>query len=105
MCRAREQTLAIRRTVFKLQGLPEMEAREWLAFAKLSRNVHNYSTAADAALHAEMLGSAGARLEQAKLLMAAGQVRTFEMCIYNFLRCWILGLEGLLRCAEFYDFL
>ena len=66
--------LAIRRTLFNLHDLPDMEATAWLQFSKMSRAVRNFSTAADAANRSEALGSPYARIEQAKLLMATGQV-------------------------------
>lgn len=41
----------------------------------MSRHQKNFSVAADAAIHAEALGLPAARVQQAKLLMATGQVQ------------------------------
>lgn len=68
----REPLLALRRCIYRLFDMPELEADAWLELARTARAAGHASTAAAALLHASVLGADVAPLQTAKLLAAQG---------------------------------
>ncbi len=66
--------------VYRLNGLREEEAREWLVVSKACRNARNFPTASDAVLHADRLGAKASLIHHARLLYLEGQVRGARPC-------------------------
>jgi hypothetical protein len=69
-----EPILALRRTLFSMLGLRDLEARGWLELARAARASGHPSTASFALLHAAQLGEDVASLQSAKMLYAQGHV-------------------------------
>jgi len=69
-----EPILALRRTLFSMLGLRDLEARGWLELARAARASGHPATASFALLHAAQLGEDVASLQSAKMLYAQGHV-------------------------------
>lgn len=69
-----EPILALRRTLFSMLGLQDLEARGWLELARAARASGHPATASFALLHAAQLGEDVASLQSAKMLYAQGHV-------------------------------
>lgn len=69
-----EPLLALRRAIYRMFDLKDLEASSWLDLARAARAAGHPTTASFALLHASQLGSDVASLQTAKLLYSQGQV-------------------------------